>query len=69
MAYVDYKHCEVCDGKAFYDANLNYDQPGPGLHDLEGKDVDTSLDYCAQHAAICMDCYAKGWRLKLVQEK
>lgn len=25
MAYADYRHCDVCDAKAFYDANLAYD--------------------------------------------
>lgn len=68
MAGADYKHCEVCGGKAFYDANLNYEQPGQGLHDFEGRDISTTLDYRAQHGAICTDCYPKGWRLKLVQE-
>lgn len=24
MALSDYRRCDVCDGKAFYDANLNY---------------------------------------------
>lgn len=28
MAYCDYRHCDVCDAKAFYDANLNYDDNG-----------------------------------------
>ncbi len=67
MARGDYKGCDVCDGKAFYDANLNYEQPSHGLHDLEGRDISTALDYCAQHGAICTDCYAKGWRLKVVR--
>lgn len=67
MAKADYQLCQVCDGKAFYDANLNYG-PGSGLHDLEGRDISTSLDYCAQVAAICTDCYSTGWRLKLVQQ-
>lgn len=26
MARGDYRGCDVCDGKAFYDANLNYEQ-------------------------------------------
>lgn len=25
MAGADYKYCDVCESKAFYDANLNYD--------------------------------------------
>lgn len=26
MAGADYKHCDVCGAKAFYDSNLNYEQ-------------------------------------------
>lgn len=26
MAKADYRLCDVCDGKVFYDANLNYEQ-------------------------------------------
>lgn len=26
MAMSDYRLCDVCDGKAFYDLNLNYEQ-------------------------------------------
>lgn len=25
MAYVDYRHCDICDAKTFYDANLDHD--------------------------------------------
>ncbi|HZP68395.1 MAG TPA: hypothetical protein VFB29_00510 [Pseudolabrys sp.] len=66
MAKSDYRLCEVCDGKAFYDAALNYDR-GDKLHDLEERPTHMDLDYCAQVAAICTDCYEKGWRLKLTQ--
>lgn len=26
MAYADYRHCDLCDRKTFYDANLDYDE-------------------------------------------
>jgi hypothetical protein len=26
MAYADYRHCDVCDEKVFYDADLNYEE-------------------------------------------
>lgn len=29
MAYADYRHCDVCDAKAFYDAGLDYDTKPP----------------------------------------
>jgi len=30
MAYCDYIHCAVCDSKAIYDAELNYDNSNLG---------------------------------------
>lgn len=68
MAAADYKLCDVCGTKAFYDASLNYEVPGSGLHDLLGNDLNIGLDYCAQHAAICNVCYSIGWRLQVVRE-
>lgn len=26
MAYADYRLCDICDAKTFYDANLNYER-------------------------------------------
>lgn len=34
MAGADYRHCDVCGGKAFYDANLNYET---GQRGADGK--------------------------------
>ncbi len=67
MAYADYTHCAVCDSKAFYDASLNWDFDRAGLHDLNGNSVGIGLDNCAQNAAICTECFEKGWRIKLVE--
>jgi len=45
MAYADYLHCAVCDRKAIYDADLDYDSASNpeygGLYDI---------------AAICHKC-------------
>lgn len=30
MAYCDYKHCSVCDCKAFYDANIDWEYQDTG---------------------------------------
>ena len=30
MAYADYTHCDVCDRKAFYDANINWESQYTG---------------------------------------
>lgn len=32
MAMADYKRCDVCGGKTFYDANLDYRMPGDKLY-------------------------------------
>ena len=47
MAYVDYKHCDICDVKVFCDASLNYDfedYPLTGLYNL------------GDWKTICIDC-------------
>lgn len=30
MAYADYTHCDVCDTKAFYDAEIDWDEVNTG---------------------------------------
>lgn len=44
MAMCDYRQCDICGGKAFYDANLNYDD--------EGNFPDYVGDWCV----ICDEC-------------
>lgn len=49
MAYADYRHCDVCDAKAFYDSNLDYDfkeHPDTGLHNV------------GEWKVLCRDCAA-----------
>lgn len=70
MAAGDYRSCDVCGGKAFYDARLNYEdasdrtnavpfrQAGVEQYDdpaLLAK-YGTSLDYVGDWAVICTDC-------------
>lgn len=68
MAAGDYRSCDVCGGKAFYDVKLNYDAGDK----VDGKWVysDTpyrvagvdqgqygvGLDYVGDWAVICTDC-------------
>lgn len=59
MAASDYRLCDLCSGKVFYDANLNYEQ---------GREVNgivrnggillhyTKLDYLGDWTVICTDC-------------
>lgn len=59
MAYVDYRHCDICDCKAFYDANLDYDfdeRPDTGLYDV------------GEWKVICRDC-AKTHQVVIVKRE
>lgn len=47
MALADYRLCDVCGNKAFYDANLNYDVDENGV---------TTLDHVGAWAVLCVDC-------------
>lgn len=72
MALADYRLCDVCEGKAFYDSNLNY---GDGTDDWYKSDppfrqageeqyskpefnqkYGTRLDHVGDWAVICSDC-------------
>jgi hypothetical protein len=71
MAAADYRLCDVCDGKVFYDANLNYEQgraskwakrqaPFRWAGEEQGKPENDDwllrLDYLGDWAVICDDC-------------
>ena len=65
MALADYRLCDVCGGKAFYDANLNYNFPDKNGNGSWGipveesdmvRDTDYRLDYVGDWAVICTDC-------------
>jgi hypothetical protein len=72
MALADYRLCDVCEGKAFYDAHLNYGDGTDAWHkDLSpyrqaGKDqydkpefnqkYGMRLDYLGDWAVICSEC-------------
>jgi len=61
MAAADYRLCDVCEAKTFYDANLDYDFRDPdrrphGLHRL------------GDWAVICKEC-AKTHECKVVKRE
>lgn len=65
MAMSDYRLCDVCGRKAFYDANLNYEWPdenGKGSWDQKIEQADLvrdsvyTLDHLGDWAVICRDC-------------
>jgi len=49
MAAADYRLCDLCNGKAFYDADLNYD----GRTDQWGHPLP---DHVGDWAVICEEC-------------
>lgn len=68
MAAGDYRSCDVCGGKAFYDAKLNYetgdkvggkwvysDTPYRVAGVSQGE-YGVGLDYVGDWAVICTDC-------------
>ena len=74
MAFSDYRLCDVCEGKAFYDANLNYEWPdkdgkGSWGQKIEKEDLvrggNHALDYLGDWAVLCTDC-AKTHKVVIV---
>lgn len=59
MAAADYRLCDVCAGKVFYDSNLNYEHTKDASDTVRnaGKLMNFSqLDYLGDWVVICMDC-------------
>ena len=66
MATADYRLCDKCGCKAFYDSNLNYDfdrndWEGKPRTDgdrarIEGETTGYTLDYLGDWAVLCNDC-------------
>jgi hypothetical protein len=60
MALADYYLCDVCEGKAFYDTNLNYDFDNRVSYGCGHK-----LEYVGNMKVICDDC-VKNYDIVLV---
>ena len=59
MAMADYRLCDICGSKAFYDANLNYEfgnRQHPIPEDEKVRDSSHKLDYLGDWAVLCRDC-------------
>lgn len=54
MAAADYYLCDCCGGKAFYDANLNYD-----FDQWDNDKQQYKLDYVGTMKVVCTDCSDK----------
>ncbi len=62
MAAMDYRHCDVCGCKAFYDADLDYDNK---RFDENSGGVPGNV---GAWVVLCVDC-AKTHEIKLVARK
>lgn len=65
MAYADYRLCDVCGCKAFYDANLSYRETTDPNEMIRGSDG-IKLHWLGDWAVICTDC-AKTHRCEAVK--
>lgn len=77
MALADYRLCDVCGGKAFYDANLNYDtdasDPRPPFRTAGREQIENSklqkhgyrIDNLGDWAVLCRHC-AQSHRTMIV---
>lgn len=72
MAYADYRLCDICGCKAFYDANLNYEFPDKNGNDAYGnpmqyvRDSYHKVDYLGDWAVLCINC-ARTHKCVIVQ--
>lgn len=59
MAGADYRLCDVCEGKVFYDSSLNYEStkdPGDTVRNAGKLMTHCQLDYLGDWVVICIDC-------------
>lgn len=65
MAMADYRQCDVCGCKAFYDANLNYEWPDKNGNGSWGQKIEPhemvrdsghKLDSLGDWAVVCTEC-------------
>lgn len=63
MAACDYRSCDVCGCKVFYDANLNYD------FDNRMPDGSPTLDYLGDWKVLCENCAVVYKCVVVVKEK
>jgi hypothetical protein len=73
MAACDYRLCDLCGGKAFYDANLSYNDAksadDPRAYRIAGNPQRfgwMALGYVGDWAVLCTEC-AKTHRTMIVQ--
>ena len=74
MALADYRLCDLCECKAFYDSNLNYEWPDKNGNGSWGQKIEKDefvrnsghkLDYLGDWSVLCTDC-AKTHKTQIV---
>lgn len=69
MAMADYRLCDKCGNKAFYDSNLNYEfstMEHPIPEDECIRDSGHKLDYLGDWSVLCREC-AKTHKCVIVE--
>lgn len=59
MAYADYRLCDLCESKVFYDANLNYQHDKEIYSEIRNAGMmlsHTRLEYLGDWVVICSNC-------------
>lgn len=56
MAASDYRLCDVCNGKVFYDCNLNWEHDLDNTIRWNGEKGGGRLDYLGAWAVLCNEC-------------
>ena len=58
MASCDYKLCDICNSKVFYDADLNYETPTDVYLPFKevGEKAFYTLDNLGDWAVLCLKC-------------
>jgi hypothetical protein len=67
MATCDYRLCDICNNKVFYDANLNYEQ-GRDAEARYAKDCHYALENLGAWIVLCRDC-AKSYDIAAVKRE
>jgi hypothetical protein len=69
MAAADYRLCDICNSKVFYDANLNYEinKSKTGIRYVGGEPSYQDLDNLGDWAVLCKEC-AKTYRTYIVKK-
>lgn len=68
MAASDYRHCDMCGGKAFYDANLNYQCGSEIPREDKIRGGEYKLDHLGDWAVLCRTC-AKTHQCAIVERQ